>query len=288
MAQVSKAAQHDVNETYLQKIRSIPILSSEEEYVLAKEWRENGNRDAVDKLVTSHLRLVMKIAQGYRGYGLPITDLIAEGHVGVMQAMKHFDPDRGFRFSTYAMWWIKASMQEYILNSWSLVKLGTTSAQKRLFFKLRSMKQKLGVNHLHPEHIKDIAEKLGVRPKDVQQMEERMAGNDHSLNATLSEGSESESEWIDWLTDDRDNQEMNLMRDDELTKRRDLLSKSLDALTLRERDIFYDRRLHEPPFTLDELSHKYSISRERVRQIELKAFSKLIKAVKFHSFGQIF
>lgn len=287
MSRAEHSHLHDLNQGYLQKIRAIPLLTSDEEYVLAKQWREDGNKKAVEKIVTSHLRLVTKIAQGYRGYGLPISDLVAEGHVGVMQAMRHFDPERGFRFSTYAMWWIKASIQEYILNSWSLVKLGTTSAQKRLFFKLRSLKQKLGVHQLDPQQIKDIAEKMSVRPEDVVQMEERMSGMDHSLNAPLKEGNDSESEWIDWLSDERENQEHTLIQTNELEKRRHLLNKALDALTDRERKIFYDRRLHEPPFTLDELSHKYDISRERVRQIELKAFTKLQKAIKFHSFGQM-
>ncbi len=275
----------DLHEHYLRKIRNIPLLTNDEEYKLAKQWRDDGDKQAVAKLVTSHLRLVTKIANGYRGYGLPLSDLVAEGHIGVMQAMKHFDPDRGFRFATYAMWWIKASIQEYILNSWSLVKMGTTGAQKKLFFKLRSIKQKLGVTKLSSEQIQSIARDLDVKETEVRLMEERMSGGDHSLHTTVSGNSDSELEWIDWISDERNNQEHDLLHKDEMVKKQSLLNKALKGLHPRERSIFYDRRLHEPPRTLDELSQKHDLSRERVRQIELKAFQKLQKAIKFHIFG---
>ncbi|MBX9977263.1 MAG: RNA polymerase factor sigma-32, partial [Alphaproteobacteria bacterium] len=230
------------HEAYLTKIRSIPYLTNEEEYQLAKQWRDQGDKKAVAKLVSSHLRLVNKIAQGYRGYGLPVGDLVSEGHIGIMQAMKHFDPDRGFRFATYAMWWIRASIQEYILNSWSLVKLGTTSAQKKLFFKLRSIKQTLGVSQLSSEHIQAIARDLSVKPDEVYQMEQRMSGSDHSLHGTVNHGGEGEVEWIDWLSDDRENQEVLLLNRDDITKKQDLLNQALGALHPRERTILYDRR----------------------------------------------
>ncbi len=279
---------NDLHESYLKSMREIPLLSSEEEYKLAKAWRDEGNKEAVAILVTSHLRLVNKIAGGYRGYGLPLSDLVAEGHVGVMQAVKNFDPDRGFRFSTYAMWWIKASIQEYILNSWSLVKLGTTSSQKKLFFKLRSLKQQLGVAQLSPEQVRTIATDLEVKESDVMMMEERMSGGDRSLNAVVGkDSSDSDVEWMDWLTDDRTNQEHELLHRDDLEQKQKMLNAALKALHPRERHIFYDRRLVEPPHTLDELSHKYHISRERVRQIEMKAFQKLQKAIKFHVFGKM-
>lgn len=280
--------QNDLPDHYMNKIRNIPYLTNDEEFHLAKKWREQGDKDAVDKLVSSHLRLVAKMAQGYRGYGLPMADLIAEGHIGMMQAVKHFDPDKGFRFSTYAMWWIRASMQEYILNSWSLVKIGTTAAQKKLFFKLRTIKQKLGVHTLTPEQVSTIAKDMSVRESDVLMMQERMQGGDHSLNAPLKADSEGDSEWLDWLEDDTDNQELSLIHRDEHKKRKKLLNDALEALTERERNIFHDRRIHEPPMTLDDLSVKYAISRERVRQIELKSFEKLQKSIKFHTFGKLY
>lgn len=277
---------NDLSEEYTRKIHSIPLLSSEEEYVLAKKWRDEGDDEAAGKLVSSHLRLVNKIAHGYRGYGLPLADLVAEGHVGVMQAMKNFDPERGFRFSTYAMWWIKASIQEYVLNTWSLVKIGTTASQKKLFFKLRKIKQKLGVSRLHPEHIKHISEELDIKEEVIRQMEERMGGADYSLNSLIRDTGESESEWIEWFASDTEDQEMQLLQKDELRKRKKLLSQAFQSLRPRERDIIIDRRLHEPPFTLEDLSQKYGISRERVRQIEIQAFEKLQKAVKFNIFGK--
>lgn len=281
-------AQLDLPDHYISKIKRIPYLTNDEEFHLAKKWREEGDKDAVDRLIASHLRLVAKMAQGYRGYGLPMSDLIAEGHIGMMQAVKHFDPERGFRFSTYAMWWIRASMQEYILNSWSMVKIGTTSAQKKLFFKLRTIKQKLGVQTLTPEQVSEVAKNLSVRESDVLLMQERMQGGDHSLNAPLKADNDSDSEWIDWVEDDKDSQELSLLHRDEYTKRKKLLDDALSALNEREREIFHDRRIHEPPMTLDELSEKYKLSRERVRQIELKAFEKLQKSIKFHTFGKLY
>lgn len=278
---------HELPQHYRDMLRNIPYLAQDEEFTLAKKWREEGDREAIDKIIASHLRLVAKMAQGYRGYGLSMADLIAEGHIGMMQAVKHFDPEKGFRFSTYAMWWIRASMQEYILNSWSLVKIGTTAAQKKLFFKLRQIKQKLGVTTLTPEQVGTIAKDLSLRERDVLMMQDRMQGGDHSLNAPLKEESGSASEWIDWVEDGHKNQEAALMDRDEHTKRKQLLDQALGALTKRERDIFHDRRLHEPPFTLDELSTKYTISRERVRQIEVASFVKLQRAIKFHTFGKM-
>lgn len=284
----SAKTQDDLPEHYMRKIKSIPYLTNEEEFHLAKKWRDQGDKESIDKLVSSHMRLVAKIAQGYRGYGLPMSDLVAEGHIGMMQAVKHFDPERGFRFSTYAMWWIKASIQEYILNSWSLVKIGTTGAQKKLFFKLRQIKQRLNTHTLTPEQVSEIAKNLSVRESDVMMMQERMQGNDHSLNAPLKADGEGESEWIDWLEDETENPELSLVHRDEHQKRRKLLNDSLNALSERERHIFHDRRIHEPPMTLDELSVKYDISRERVRQIEMRAFEKLQKAIKFHTFGKLY
>lgn len=261
----------------------MPILTVDEEYQLAKKWREEGDRQAVEKLVSSHLRLVAKIAAGYRGYGLPINDLISEGNIGMMQAMKHFDPERGFRLSTYAIWWIKAAIQEYILHSWSMVKIGTTAAQKKLFFNLRKEKRAFNENeelYLTDEQTAEIAIRLGVKEAEVTEMNQRMISQDHSLNAPIRTSGEGDSEWVDWITDERDNQEVVAVELDELTKRRKLLDKAMMHLTQREQDVIVHRRLKEPGDTLEELSLKLGISRERVRQIEVKAFEKLQKTMK--------
>ncbi len=266
---------------YLQEIRKFPMLDAEEEYMLAKRWREHGDTEAAHKLVTSHLRLVAKIAMGYRGYGLPLAELISEGNVGLMQAVKRFDPERGFRLATYAMWWIRASIQEYILHSWSLVKIGTTAAQKKLFFNLRKLKgriEALEEGDLDPEHIEQIADELNVSEQDVVMMNRRLAGADHSLNAPLK--TESEGEWIDWLADESENQEIQLAESEELSKRRELLQDAMKVLNDRERHILTERRLQDQPTTLEDLSKVYGISRERVRQIEVRAFEKLQKSVR--------
>jgi RNA polymerase sigma-32 factor len=266
---------------YLQEIRRFPMLSADEEYVLAKRWREHEDADAAHKLVTSHLRLVAKIAMGYRGYGLPVSELISEGNVGMMQAVKRFDPDRGFRLATYAMWWIRASIQEYILHSWSLVKMGTTAAQKKLFFNLRRIKgqmKHLEEGDLPPESVKKIAKSLDVTEDDVVQMNRRLAAPDHSLNAPVRQ--EGEGEWQDWLVDPAESQETRLAESDELKQRTRLLTDALKVLNPRERFILTERRLKEEPVTLEDLSRKYGISRERVRQIEVRAFEKLQKTIK--------
>jgi RNA polymerase sigma-32 factor len=266
---------------YLQEIRKFPLLEPEEEYMLAKRWREHGDVEAAHRLVTSHLRLVAKIAMGYRGYGLPISEIIAEGNVGLMQAVKRFEPDKGFRLATYAMWWIRAAIQEYILRSWSLVKMGTTAAQKKLFFNLRKVKgqiQAIEEGDLHPDQVETIATRLGVPQQDVISMNRRLAAPDHSLNAPLR--AESEGEWQDWLVDEQIDQESELAEREELEQRRDLLSNSLGALNERERHILTERRLKDEPTTLEDLSQVYGISRERVRQIEVRAFEKLQKAMK--------
>ena len=266
---------------YLQEIRKFPMLEQQEEYMLAKRWREHGDTEAAHQLVTSHLRLVAKIAMGYRGYGLPLGELISEGNVGMMQAVKRFDPERGFRLATYAMWWIKASIQEYILHSWSLVKIGTTAAQKKLFFNLRRLKSQMKAideGDLSPEQVKKIAESLAVSEEEVINMNRRLAAPDHSLNAPLRE--EGEGEWQDWLVDERENQEVRLAADEEMKQRQKLLGSAMDKLNPREQDILRERRLKDEPATLEELSEKYKISRERVRQIEVRAFEKLQKAIK--------
>jgi RNA polymerase sigma-32 factor len=266
---------------YLQEIRKFPMLAPDEEFMLAKRWTEHQDTEAAHKLVTSHLRLVAKIAMGYRGYGLPLSELISEGNVGMMQAVKRFDPDRGFRLATYAMWWIRAAIQEYILHSWSLVKIGTTAAQKKLFFNLRKLKgqlQAIEEGDLSPENVAKIATELEVPEVDVVNMNRRLASPDHSLNAPLR--SDSEGEWQDWLVDDEDSQEAKLGERQELGLRRDLLAKAMLHLNERERDILTHRRLREQPTTLEDLSQKYNISRERVRQIEVRAFEKLQKAIK--------
>ncbi len=266
---------------YLQEIRKFPMLELDEEYMLAKSWRERDDVESAHKLVTSHLRLVAKIAMGYRGYGLPLSELISEGNVGMMQAVKRFDPERGFRLATYAMWWIRASIQEYILHSWSLVKMGTTAAQKKLFFNLRKLKGQMRAieeGDLHPEQVSKIAETLNVPEDDVVQMNRRLAAPDHSLNAPLR--IDGDGEWQDWLVDETESQETMLANSEELAKRRALLVKSMDALNERERHILQERRLKENPTTLEELSQEYGISRERVRQIEVRAFEKLQKAIR--------
>ena len=269
---------------YLQEIRKFPLLEPEEEYMLAKRWREHEDSEAAHKLVTSHLRLVAKIAMGYRGYGLPLSELISEGNVGMMQAVKRFDPDRGFRLATYAMWWIRASIQEYILHSWSLVKMGTTAAQKKLFFNLRKVKnqmQAMEEGDLSPEHVKKIAHDLSVPEADVINMNRRLASQDHSLNAPLRV--EGEGEWQDWLVDESESQEIKLAEAQELERRQNLLQRALKSLNPRERDILVEHRLRDEPTTLEDLSQKYSVSRERVRQIEVRAFEKLQKAMKAYA-----
>jgi len=266
---------------YLQEIRKFPMLAQDEEFMLAKRWQEHQDTEAAHRLVTSHLRLVAKIAMGYRGYGLPLSELISEGNVGMMQAVKRFDPDRGFRLATYAMWWIRAAIQEYILHSWSLVKMGTTAAQKKLFFNLRKLKgqlQAIEEGDLSPENVAKIATALDVPEVDVVNMNRRLAAPDHSLNAPLR--SDSEGEWQDWLVDEGESQETKLGERQELGLRRDLLVKAMSHLNERERDILTHRRLREQPTTLEDLSQKYGISRERVRQIEVRAFEKLQKAIK--------
>ncbi|MFI4987094.1 MAG: RNA polymerase sigma factor RpoH [Alphaproteobacteria bacterium] len=266
---------------YLQEVRRFPMLEPEEEYMLAKRWREHDDLAAAQKLVTSHLRLVAKIAMGYRGYGLPLAELISEGNVGLMQAVKRFEPDRGFRLATYAMWWIRAAIQEYILHSWSLVKIGTTAAQKKLFFNLRRIKgqlQAIDEGDLSPEHVKKIATELDVPENDVVQMNRRLASPDHSLNAPVRE--EGDGEWQDWLEDESANQETLLGEQEELTNRQRLLETALKSLNPRERGILVERRLKDEPTTLEDLSQSYGISRERVRQIEVRAFEKLQKTMK--------
>jgi RNA polymerase sigma-32 factor len=266
---------------YLQEIRKFPMLEAGEEYMLAKRWAEHEDSAAAHKMVTSHLRLVAKIAKGYRGYGLPLAELISEGNVGLMQAVKRFDPERGFRLATYAMWWIRASIQEYILHSWSLVKIGTTAAQKKLFFNLRKLKgqiQALEDGDLTPEHVEHIADQLKVPEQDVVMMNRRLAGSDHSLNAPLK--SDVEGEWLDWLADDSESHEVEIAETEELTKRRELLQDAMTALNERERHILTERRLKDKPTTLEDLSKVYGISRERVRQIEVRAFEKLQKSVR--------
>lgn len=265
---------------YLAEVRKFPMLEPQEEYMLAKCWREHNDRGAAQKLVTSHLRLVAKIAMGYRGYGLPIGEVVSEGNVGLMQAVKKFDPEKGFRLATYAMWWIKASIQEYVLRSWSLVKLGTTSSQKKLFFNLRRVKAQLNAyedGNLKPEQISEIATQLGVSESDVVSMNQRMQG-DASLNAPLSKENES-GEWQDWLVDDEIDQETALGESQELGERLGMLKDAMSVLNEREAQIFEARRLSEKPLTLEELSQEHGVSRERIRQIEVRAFEKVQEAV---------
>jgi RNA polymerase sigma-32 factor len=268
---------------YLQEIRKFPLLEPEEEYMLAKRWVEQEDTQAAHRMVTSHLRLAAKIAMGYRGYGLPQAEVISEANVGLMQAVKRFDPERGFRLATYAMWWIRASIQEYILRSWSLVKLGTTSAQKKLFFNLRKAKAKIGAfedGDMRPDVVKKIATDLGVTEAEVISMNQRMAGADASLNATVGSEGEGTMQWQDWLEDEHADQAGDYERADELGARRELLSEAMDVLNERERDILTQRRLSEKAVTLEDLSGSYDVSRERIRQIEVRAFEKLQKRMR--------
>jgi RNA polymerase sigma-32 factor len=266
---------------YLEEIRRFPMLEPQDEYMLAKRWREHGDRDAAHKLVTSHLRLVAKIAMGYRGYGLPISEVISEGNVGLMQAVKRFEPEKGFRLATYAMWWIKAAIQEYILRSWSLVKMGTTANQKKLFFNLRKAKSKISAledGDLHPDQVKLIAKRLGVTEQDVVDMNRRLGG-DVSLNSPIREDGDS-GEWQDWLVDEVSDQETRLVESEESDNRKKALGDALSVLNERERRIFEARRLADDPITLEDLAAEFGVSRERVRQIEVRAFEKVQRAVK--------
>jgi RNA polymerase sigma-32 factor len=266
---------------YLEEIRKFPMLEPQDEYMLAKRWREHGDRDAAHKLVTSHLRLVAKIAMGYRGYGLPISEVVSEGNVGLMQAVKRFEPEKGFRLATYAMWWIKAAIQEYILRSWSLVKMGTTANQKKLFFNLRKAKSKISAleeGDLRPDQVKLIAKRLGVTEQDVIDMNRRLGG-DASLNTPIREEGDA-GEWQDWLVDEHASQESTLVATEELDNRKKALTDALSVLNERERRIFVARRLAEEPVTLEDLADEFAVSRERVRQIEVRAFEKVQKAVK--------
>jgi len=265
---------------YLQEIRKFPLLTPQEELDLSRQWRKNEDTSAAHRLVTSHLRLVAKIAMGYRGYGLPVSELISEGNIGMMQAVRRFDPERGFRLATYAMWWIRAAMQEYILHSWSLVKIGTTASQKKLFFNLRRLKgqmQAIDDGDLKPEQVNSIATTLGVPEQDVMSVNQRLAAPDHSLNAPLR--IDGEGEWQDWLVDDHDNQEQTYAASEEFSGRKALLDQAMMTLNERERHILSERRLKEEPSTLEDLSHHYNVSRERIRQIEARAMEKLQKAM---------
>jgi RNA polymerase sigma-32 factor len=267
---------------YLAEIRKFPMLEQSEEFMLAKRWQQHQDPEAAHKMVTSHLRLVAKIAMGYRGYGLPMSEVISEGNVGLMQAVKRFDPDRGFRLATYAMWWIRAAIQEYILHSWSLVKIGTTAAQKKLFFNLRRVKGQLKAleeGDLHPDTVKEIATRLNVPEDDVVNMNRRLAAPDHSLNAPMRSDGDG-GEWQEWLVDDVDTQETQLAESQEFGKRKQLLDKALKLLNPRERRILAERRLKDEPTTLEDLSKEFNISRERVRQIEVRAFDKVQRAIR--------
>ena len=262
---------------YLAQIKKFPMLDAEEEYMLAKNWKETGNLKSAEKLVTSHLRLVAKIAMGYKGYGLPINEMISEGNIGLMQAVKKFEPEKGFRLATYAMWWIKASIQEYILRSWSLVKIGTTTAQKKLFFNLKKLKNQIAPRtdgDLKDEHVTEIAKKLDVSENEVVSMNRRLAGKEHSLNAPIGEDGD---QWQDWVVDKDMDQELKFAQQEEMDQRKDLLKDSIKVLNDREKEILYSRRLTDEPLTLEDLSKKFKISRERIRQIENKAFEKLQK-----------
>ena len=265
---------------YLAQIKKFPMLDAEEEYMLAKNWRENGNLQSAHKLVTSHLRLVAKIAMGYRGYGLPVNELISEGNIGLMQAVKKFDPDKGFRLATYAMWWIKAAIQEYVLRSWSLVKMGTTAAQKKLFFNLKKIKNQIAPGQdgdLKDEHVKEISKRLDVDSQDVVNMNRRMMGQEKSLNDPIKSG--EADEWQDWLVDEGMDQELIVAQKQEYEDKKELLNSAMKILNEREKEIIKARRLAESPVTLEDLSKKYKISRERIRQIESKAFEKLQKSM---------
>jgi RNA polymerase sigma-32 factor len=267
---------------YLQEIRKFPMLEPNEEFMLGKRWKEHGDTKAAHKLITSHLRLVAKIAMGYRGYGLPIGEVISEGNIGLMQAVKKFEPDKGFKLATYAMWWIKASIQEYVLRSWSLVKIGTTASQKKLFFNLRKIKGRIKAveeGDLKPENVKYIAKTLGVEESEVVNMNRRMSG-DSSLNSPLRADADGDGEWQDWLVDDKDSQETILVENQESAMRTGLLGDALSKLNDRERRVIEARKLQDEPATLDDLSKEFNVSRERIRQIEVRAFEKLQKAVK--------
>ena len=262
---------------YLAQIKKFPMLEAEEEYMLAKNWRKTGNLKSAEKLVTSHLRLVAKIAMGYKGYGLPVNEMISEGNVGLMRAVKKFEPEKGFRLATYAMWWIKAAIQEYILRSWSLVKIGTTTAQKKLFFNLKKIKNQIAPKtegDLRNEHVSEIAKKLNVREDEVVSMNRRLSGKEHSLNAPIGEDGD---QWQDWVVDKEMDQELRFAQQEEMGQRKDLLQDSIKILNEREKEILYARRLTDEPLTLEDLSKKFKISRERLRQIENKAFEKLQK-----------
>jgi len=265
---------------YLTQIKKFPILSPEEEYMLAKRWKKRGDLKSAQKLITSHLRLVAKIAMGYRGYGLPVNEMISEGNIGLMQAVKKFKPEKGFKLATYAMWWIKASIQEYILRSWSLVKMGTTSAQKKLFFNLKKMKNQLAPNNtgdLNIEHVEEISKRLNVKKEEVVSMNRRLLGKDKSLNDPIKD--ENGGEWQDWIVDDKVDQELKFSHQQELTQRKKLMDDSMSILNPREKEILVARRLSEEVPTLEDLSKKYKVSRERIRQIETKAFEKLQKSI---------
>ena len=266
--------------SYLTQIKKFPILSSEEEYMLAKSWKDRGDLKSAQKLITSHLRLVAKIAMGYRGYGLPVSEMVSEGNIGLMQAVKKFEPEKGFKLATYAMWWIKASIQEYILRSWSLVKMGTTSAQKKLFFNLKKIKNQLSINNtsdLKTEHVEEISKRLKVKKEEVVSMNRRLLGKEKSLNDPVKDG--DGTEWQDWLIDNKMDQEIVLSNEQELDHRKNLMSEAMSVLNQREKEILTSRRLSENIETLDDLSKKHKVSRERIRQIESKAFEKLQKAI---------
>ena len=266
--------------SYLTQIKKFPMLSAAEEYMLARSWKDRGDLKSAQKLITSHLRLVAKIAMGYRGYGLPVSEMVSEGNIGLMQAVKKFEPERGFRLATYAMWWIKASIQEYILRSWSLVKMGTTSAQKKLFFNLKKIKNQLSINNkgdLKTEHVEEISKRLNVKKEEVVSMNRRLLGKEKSLNAPIKDG--DGTEWQDWLVDEKIDQELKLSQQQEFNQRKNLMHDSMNILNLREREILTARRLSEEVVTLEDLSKKYKISRERIRQIETKAFEKLQKVM---------
>ena len=266
--------------SYLTQIKKFPMLSAAEEYMLARSWKNRGDLKSAQKLITSHLRLVAKIAMGYRGYGLPVSEMVSEGNIGLMQAVKKFEPEKGFRLATYAMWWIKASIQEYILRSWSLVKMGTTSAQKKLFFNLKKIKNQLSINSkgdLKTEHVEEISKRLNVKKEEVVSMNRRLLGKEKSLNAPVKDG--DGTEWQDWLVDEKIDQELKLSQQQEFNQRKNLMHDSMNILNLREREILTARRLSEEVVTLEDLSKKYKISRERIRQIETKAFEKLQKAM---------
>ena len=265
---------------YLAQIKKFPILSPEEEYMLAKRWKKRGDLKSAQKLITSHLRLVAKIAMGYRGYGLPVNEIISEGNIGLMQAVKKFEPEKGFKLATYAMWWIKASIQEYVLRSWSLVKMGTTSAQKKLFFNLKKIKNQLAPNNsgdLNIEHVKEISKRLNVKQEEVVSMNRRLLGKEKSLNDPIKDG--NDGEWQDWIVDDKIDQELKFSNQQELSQRKKLMDNSMSILNQREKEILTARKLSDEIATLEDLSKKYKISRERVRQIETKAFEKLQKAI---------